>query len=197
VTWLYSSTIFTAWSTLVLIALNAQPVVVSGACARAGCLRAGARFHPACQRRVQFVRKCEQYAAFSGERLAVRGAGECGVLFTFPDKLNPSLATLDENVRLLEDTLHVRTHLNDNRLSIEGDQDSVGPCGENRRGVQPTSRRHGRKLTSAEVKSLIHVAHDEPPNRLAVMFEHGRQRSFGKKVVTPKNASQRRLHGRD
>src|ERR1700734_2068658 len=99
--------------------------------------------------------------------------------------------TLDENVRLLEDTLHVRTHLNDNRLTIEGDQDNVDHAVKIVEEYNHLTR-HGRKLTSAEVKSLIHVATDEPHESPRGMFEHGRQRSFGKKVVTPKNASQRR-----
>jgi phosphate starvation-inducible PhoH-like protein len=106
-------------------------------------------------------------------------------------QIEPFFGTLDENVRLLEDALHVRTHLNDNRLSIEGEQDNVDHAV---RIVEEYNHvtRHGRKLTSAEVKSLIHVATEEPHESPRGMFEHGRQRSFGKKVVTPKNASQRR-----
>src|SRR6204780_978325 len=106
-------------------------------------------------------------------------------------QIEPFFGTLDENVRLLEDALHVRTHLNDNRLSIEGEQDSVDHAVKIVEEYNHVTR-HGRKLTSAEVKSLIHVATDEPHESPRGMFEHGRQRSFGKKVVTPKNASQRR-----
>ena len=40
-------------------------------------------------------------------------------------KIEPFFGTLDENVRLLEDSLHVRTHLHDTRLTIEGEQESV------------------------------------------------------------------------
>jgi phosphate starvation-inducible PhoH-like protein len=106
-------------------------------------------------------------------------------------QIEPFFGTLDENVRLLEDALHVRTHLNDSRLSIEGDQDNVDHAVKIVEEYNHVTR-HGRKLTSAEVKSLIHVATDEPHESPRGMFEHGRQRSFGKKVVTPKNASQRR-----
>src|ERR1700726_4950480 len=106
-------------------------------------------------------------------------------------QIEPFFGTLDENVRLLEDALHVRTHLNDSRLSIEGDQDNVDHAVKIVEEYNHVTR-HGRKLTSAEVKSLIHVATDEPHESPSGMFEHGRQRSFGKKVVTPKNASQRR-----
>src|ERR1700760_494799 len=98
--------------------------------------------------------------------------------------------TLDENVRLLEDTLHVRTHLNDNRLTIEGDQDNVDHAVKIVEEYNHLTR-HGRKLSSAEVNALIHVATDDPHESPRGAFEHGRQRSFGKKVVTPKNNSQR------
>src|SRR6201994_4771067 len=98
--------------------------------------------------------------------------------------------TLDENVRLLEDTLHVRTHLNDNRLTIEGDQDNVDHAVKIVEEYNHLTR-HGRKLSSAEVNALIHVATGDPHESPRGAFEHGRQRSFGKKVVTPKNNSQR------
>jgi len=52
--------------------------------------------------------------------------------------------------------------------------------------------KHGRKLSSSEVKALINVATEVPHESPRGMFEHGRTRAFGKKTVTPKNASQRR-----
>jgi phosphate starvation-inducible PhoH-like protein len=106
-------------------------------------------------------------------------------------KIEPFFGTLDENIRSLEDALRVRTHLHDTRLTIEGEQDSVDQAV---RIVEEYNHltRHGRSLTSAEVKSLMRVATDEPHESPRGMFEHGRTRSFGKKVVTPKNASQRR-----
>src|SRR3989449_2801498 len=99
--------------------------------------------------------------------------------------------TLDENVRLLEGSLHVRTHLHDTRLTIEGEQDGVD------RAVTIVEEYnhltgHGRPVSAAEVKSLMRLATDEPHESPRGMFEHGRTRSFGKKQVTPKNASQRR-----
>src|SRR5580765_5095696 len=106
-------------------------------------------------------------------------------------KIEPLFGTLDENVRLLEDALQVRTHLNDTRLTIEGKQDSVDQAV---RIVEEYNHltRHGRELTSAEVKSLLRVATEEPHESPRGMFEHGRTRSFGKKVVTPKTATQRK-----
>ena len=106
-------------------------------------------------------------------------------------QLEPFFGTLDENIRLLEDTLQVRTHLHDTRLTIEGEQESVDQTVKIVEEYNHLTR-HGRTLSSAEVKSLMHVATEEPHESPRGMFEHARTRSFGKKTVTPKNASQRR-----
>src|SRR5246127_2414927 len=105
-------------------------------------------------------------------------------------QIEPFFGTLDENVRLLEDVLQVRTHLNDTRLTIEGKQDSVDQAVKIVEEYNHLTR-HGRELSSAEVKSLLRVATEEPHESPRGMFEHGRTRSFGKKQVTPKNASQK------
>jgi phosphate starvation-inducible PhoH-like protein len=106
-------------------------------------------------------------------------------------QIQPFFGTLDENVRLLEDTLQVRTHLSDTRLTIEGKQDSVDQAVKIVEEYNHLTR-HGRVLSSTEVKSLMRVATEEPHESPRGMFEHPRARSFGKKVVTPKNVSQRR-----
>jgi phosphate starvation-inducible protein PhoH and related proteins len=105
-------------------------------------------------------------------------------------QIEPFFGTLDENVRQLEDSLRVRTHLHDTRLVIEGEQEGVD------RAVSIVEEynhltRHGRKLSASEVKSLMRVATDEPHESPRGMFEHTRARSFGKKQVTPKGANQR------
>ena len=106
-------------------------------------------------------------------------------------KIEPFFGTLDENIRLLEDSLQVRTTLHDTRLTVEGEQDSVDQAV---RIVEEYNHltRHGRLLSSTEVKSLLRVATEEPHESPRGMFEHGRTRSFGKKTVTPKTAGQRR-----
>ncbi len=106
-------------------------------------------------------------------------------------QIEPFFGTLDENVRLLEDSLQVRTHLHDTRLVIEGEQDSVDQAVKIIEEYNHLTR-HGRKLSAAEVKSLMRVATEEPHESPRGMFEHGRTRSFGKKQVTPKGANQRR-----
>jgi phosphate starvation-inducible PhoH-like protein len=106
-------------------------------------------------------------------------------------QIEPFFGTLDANVRLLEEVLHVRTHLHDTRLTIEGDQDNVDQAVKIVEEYNHLTR-HGRSLTSAEVKSLMRVATEVPHESPRAMFEPTRVRSFGKKQVTPKNASQRR-----
>jgi phosphate starvation-inducible PhoH-like protein len=106
-------------------------------------------------------------------------------------QIEPFFGTLDENVRLLEDSLRVRTHLHDTRLVIEGEQDNVDQAVKIIEEYNHLTR-HGRKLSAAEVKSLMRVATEEPHELPRAMFEHGRIRSFGKKQVTPKGANQRR-----
>ncbi len=106
-------------------------------------------------------------------------------------QIEPFFGTLDENVRLLEDSLRVRTHLHDTRLTIEGEQDSVDQAVKIVEEYNHLTR-HGKALTAAEVKSLLRVATEEPHESPRGMFEHSRVRSFGKKQVTPKNASQKR-----
>src|ERR1700686_4070890 len=105
-------------------------------------------------------------------------------------QIEPFFGTLDDNVRLLEDVLHVRTHLHDTRLTIEGEQDSVDQAVKIVEEYNHLTR-HGRTLSSTEVKSLMRVATEEPHESPRALFEHHRTRSFGKKVVTPKNNSQR------
>jgi phosphate starvation-inducible PhoH-like protein len=106
-------------------------------------------------------------------------------------QIEPFFGTLDENLRQLEDSLRVRTHLHDTRLTIEGDQDSVDQAVKIVEEYNHLTR-HGKALSATEVKSLMRVATEEPHESPRGMFEHGRVRSFGKKQVTPKNASQKR-----
>src|SRR5580704_17552901 len=106
-------------------------------------------------------------------------------------QIEPFFGTLDENVRLLEDSLRVRTHLHDTRLTIEGEQECVDQAVKIVEEYNHLTR-HGRALSAAEVKSLMRVATDEPHESPRGMFEHSRVPSFGKKQVTPKNASQKR-----
>jgi phosphate starvation-inducible PhoH-like protein len=99
--------------------------------------------------------------------------------------------TLDENIKLFESTLHVRTHLQDHDLEIEGDPVQVERAalilGEYNNRI-----REGRVPASQEVKSLLRVATSAPPSELRGAFSPTRVRSFGKKSIAPKSPNQAR-----
>jgi len=105
-------------------------------------------------------------------------------------KLEPFFGTLDENVRLLEDSLHVRTHLHDSKLTIEGEQHAVTQAAKIVEEYNHATHT-GKELTGEEVKSLICVALDAPAESPRGLFEPGKLRAFGKKSVAPRNAAQR------
>jgi phosphate starvation-inducible PhoH-like protein len=102
--------------------------------------------------------------------------------------------TLDENVKLLESSLRVTTHLQDDQLTIEGDPPQVD------RAVNILNQyndlvREGRRLDNGAVKALLRVAAEDPATPLRGILEPGqpgRARVFGKKTVTPKSSNQRR-----
>ncbi len=101
--------------------------------------------------------------------------------------------TLDENVKLLESSLHVTTDLQDGQLAIEGDAAQV------ERAVRIVNEynqlvREGRRMSQSDVKSMIRVATQDPKTTLKQVLEPGspsRPRIFGKKNVTPKSSNQR------
>jgi phosphate starvation-inducible protein PhoH and related proteins len=99
--------------------------------------------------------------------------------------------TLDENIKLFESTLHVRTHLQDHDLEIEGDPVQVERAalilGEYNNRI-----REGRVPASQEVKSLLRVASTSPPSELRGAFSPTRVRSFGRKSIAPKSPNQAR-----
>ncbi len=102
--------------------------------------------------------------------------------------------TLDENVKLLESSLHVTTHLaDDHHLDIEGEPDQVERAA---RIITEYNQliREGRRMSHGDVKSMIKVATQDSKTTLRQVLEPGapsRPRIFGKKNVTPKSTNQR------
>jgi len=99
--------------------------------------------------------------------------------------------TLDENIKLFESTLHVRTHLQDHDLEIEGAPAQVERAAQIL-GEYNNRVREGRVPASQEVKSLLRVATAAPSSELRGAFSPTRVRSFGKKSVAPKSPNQHR-----
>ena len=117
-------------------------------------------------------------------RRSIQIAGEVENLF----------GTLDENMKLFETSLRVRTHLHDDHLTVEGDPPEV------HRAMGILSQyndlvRSGRRMDNGTVKALLRVAAEEPEVNLRSIFdagEAGSARVFGKKSITPKSPNQRR-----
>ncbi|MGA2845483.1 MAG: PhoH family protein [Candidatus Acidiferrales bacterium] len=99
--------------------------------------------------------------------------------------------TLDENIKLFESTLHVRTHLQDHDLEIEGAPAQVERAAQIL-GEYNNRVREGRVPASQEVKSLLRVATTAPSSELRGAFSPTRVRSFGKKSIAPKSPNQAR-----
>jgi phosphate starvation-inducible protein PhoH and related proteins len=98
---------------------------------------------------------------------------------------------LDENLKLLESTLHVTTQLRDRDLEIEGDFAEVSRAAKFLSEYNQMVR-EGRKLESGQVKAMLRMANEEPDFSLRGAVEHAHPRAFGKKPITPKSTNQRR-----
>ena len=99
--------------------------------------------------------------------------------------------TRDENIRLIESGLNVRTRLLNDSLEIEGDDQAVARAA----GIlndYVTLVRDGHVFNNGDLNSLLHVVTADPDSNLRRLVESGKQRSFGKKIITPKTINQRR-----
>jgi phosphate starvation-inducible PhoH-like protein len=97
----------------------------------------------------------------------------------------------DENLKLLESTLHVSTQLRDRDLEIEGEPAEVSRAAKFLSEYNQMVR-EGRRIESGEVKAMLRMAHEEPDFSVRGAVEHAHPRSFGKKPVTAKSTNQRR-----
>lgn len=99
--------------------------------------------------------------------------------------------TLDENLKLLESSLGVVTHLKDNDLEIEGEALQVRRAADILEEYNHLVR-EGRHLRRDEVKSLLRLKTEEPDAEVRSTFLPTRPQSFGKKSILPKGPNQRR-----
>jgi phosphate starvation-inducible PhoH-like protein len=99
--------------------------------------------------------------------------------------------TRDENIRLLERNLGVRTFLRHDNLEIDGDERSVERARlilEDYLGLQ----KEGHVLSNSDLNNFLRVVTVEDQTSLRNLYLSGRQRSFGKKILAPKTVNQRR-----
>ncbi len=99
--------------------------------------------------------------------------------------------TRDENIRLLETGLNVRTVLGEASLEIEGEPDAVARAEAILEDYFSLTR-EGASFKDEELNSLLRVVVSDPDVTLRALFSSGRQRSFGKKILAPKTITQRR-----
>ena len=100
--------------------------------------------------------------------------------------------TRDENIRLLERELNLRTRLMDgDSLELEGDEPQVRRA-ERILADYVELVKSGHVFTNGDLNSYMRVVTADPDASLRRMVESGRSRSFGKKVLAPKTVNQRR-----
>ena len=105
--------------------------------------------------------------------------------------INELFGTLDENLKFLESSLHVTTHLKDHDLEIEGEAAQVERAARIL-GAYNDRVKHGHIPSSQEVKSLLHAATGEHESTLHGAFSPTRTRTLGRKSIAPKSPNQRR-----
>jgi len=99
--------------------------------------------------------------------------------------------TRDENIRLIESGLNVRTRLLNDSIEIEGD----GPDVDRATGILADYAalvREGCVFNNGDLNSYLRIVTTDPETTLRRLVDSGKQRSFGKKVIAPKTMTQRR-----
>src|SRR6266852_2810119 len=99
--------------------------------------------------------------------------------------------TRDENIRLLESGLKVSTQLINDSLEIEGEPANVARA-ENILEDYVTLVREGHVFNNGDLNSYLRVCTEDRDVSLRALVSSGRQRTFGKKLLTPKTVNQRR-----
>ncbi len=99
--------------------------------------------------------------------------------------------TRDENIRLLETELKIRTRLLSDSLEVEGDPAGVERCGQILSDYSDLLR-EGHAFGPEDLTSYLRVVTGDGSVSLRALVASGRQRNFGKKVLAPKTINQRR-----
>lgn len=100
--------------------------------------------------------------------------------------------TRDENIRLLESQLDLRTALKEgNLLELEGEESQVRRA-EQILGDYVELVKEGAAFNSGDLNNFLRVVTADRQVSLRRLVESGKSRSFGKKVLAPKTVNQRR-----
>jgi len=106
--------------------------------------------------------------------------------------IEPLYGTHDENLRLLEDGLHVTIDLRSDAIHVTGDAESVARV-ERVFADFDTLRRSGVYLNNGELHGMLKMVVADRSMTLRSLVDTGRQRSTGvKRMVQPRSPNQRR-----
>ena len=97
--------------------------------------------------------------------------------------------THDENIRLLERALGVSTHLLDDSIEIEGDPEPVRRA-EHILSDYEFLLREGHRFTNGDVNGFLKVVAEDPNLTLRNLVLSSRQRTFGRRSLTPRSLNQ-------
>jgi phosphate starvation-inducible PhoH-like protein len=99
--------------------------------------------------------------------------------------------TRDENIRVIESGLQVRTRLRNDSIEIEGDDAAVARAEVILQDYAELMR-EGHVFNNGDLNNYLRVVTTDTETSLRGLVESGKQRSFGKKAITPKTMMQRR-----
>ena len=99
--------------------------------------------------------------------------------------------TRDENLRLLEAGLGITARLANDALEVEGEAAPVGRADAILRDYFDLVK-EGVVFRNGDLNSMLRVVTGDPEVTLRGLVESGRQRTFGKKVLSPRTVMQRR-----
>jgi phosphate starvation-inducible protein PhoH and related proteins len=99
--------------------------------------------------------------------------------------------TQDENIRLIELGLNIKTKLSSDTIEIDGEEDSVARAEQIFEDYFALVR-EGQVFKNGDLNGLLRVVTSDPDVTLRALVNSGKQRSFGKKVLAPKTVTQRR-----
>jgi phosphate starvation-inducible PhoH-like protein len=101
--------------------------------------------------------------------------------------LEPLFGTRDENLRLLEQNLHVRIDLRSDALHVEGAPEAIARF-ERVFADYEYLRRNGTLLCNGELHGMLKLVTADPAVTLRGLVESGKQRSAGiKRMVQPRS----------
>ena len=111
-------------------------------------------------------------------------------------EITPNLETLfgtrDENLRLIEQNLHVRVDLRSDALHVEGAPEAIARF-ERIFADFEHLRRGGISLSNGELHGMLKLVVADPAVSLRSLVESGKQRSAGvKRMVQPRSPNQRK-----